>query len=653
MRYRTDQASVQQALLANAEVLAALDKTSQRTISAATAAQELNRALALNVRAQAFSNLADQVARGALSFQQMAEAAAALGASKSEISALANEVARLSRSNNVVGGTSGGFDLKQGASRLAGVGALVGSQAGGAVFPAFAQVAQLGIAFGGVGVAAGVLGLALRGVTDAQQKAAESAKEYTSALAGTAGQTTDELKKQIEAEEARRATLKEGLTTLEDFRDRIGAQVQLYREGFATTDEYRNNIANINAELYDFTGGALGAKDGLGKLVANTGDFNAVLEVSQGEVDKTTGNIAFLNTQLNSQATAAADAAAAAKALADAQVEGAQQALEVDRLTKEQRDERIAQNDRDVNVLTRLIGAGGLSADAVAELAAQITELNTDTERLKGTNETYADSLAAIEARQQSINDQFDQYSDAIANTGAIQEKLVGLEQDLAQARTDAAEKIGDIVAKTEDRREEIIADAGERREEIEQNTQDAIARIQRDAGREQYTAIASRDALAFAQSQQKAADAISDQQKQEEKQLAQQEKAQAKQLASLQKAQDEQIRSVNQALDKETRLKQNAIFMQEQALIKAQYDEQQIALFGSNNQVMIHTQMWQDFNAIAVTWAANTVNTIRSILGVLGGAGGAGGTQAINQAVDARIAQTIGGRGGFVPSPY
>jgi len=648
MRYRTDQASVQQALLANAEVLAALDKTSQRTISAATAAQELNRALALNVRAQAFSNLADQVARGALSFQQMAEAAAALGASKSEISALANEVARLSRSNNVVGGTSGGFDLKQGASRLAGVGALVGSQAGGAVFPAFAQVAQLGIAFGGVGVAAGVLGLALRGVTDLQQKAAESAKLYASALSQISGEvaggaTTADITESIDNLQRQKNVQQESLDSLALLQDEGRVRLQQFFSGMIDEDTFKSLIGNVNQRLSDLTGG----------VTTDWSEIDDALTAGQVELDKTSGSIAFYTAQLGSQALAANDAAEAAKKLADAQVEGAQQALEVDRLTKEQRDERIAQNDRDVNVLTRLIGAGGLSADAVAELAAQITELNTDTERLKGTNETYADSLAAIEARQQSINDQFDQYSDAIANTGAIQEKLVGLEQDLAQARTDAAEKIGDIVAKTEDRREEIIADAGERREEIEQNTQDAIARIQRDAGREQYTAIASRDALAFAQSQQKAADALTDQQKQEEKQLAQQEKAQAKQLASLQKSQDEQIRSINQALDKETRLKQSAIFMQEQALIKAQWDEQQIALFGSHNQVMIHTELWQELNRIAVTYMANTVNTVRSIGGLLGFTGGAGGTQAINQAVDARIAQTIGGRGGFVPSPY
>ena len=67
----------------------------------------------------------------------------------------------------------------------------------------------------------------------------------------------------------------------------------------------------------------------------------------------------------------------------------------------------------------------------------------------------------------------------------------------------------------------------------------------------------------------------------------------------------------------------------------------------------MIHTELWQELNRIAVTYMANTVNTVRSIGGLLGFTGGAGGTQAINQAVDARIAQTIGGRGGFVPSPY
>ena len=629
VRYRTDQASVQQAVQANQQIDATLKQTAAGASSTA------------------------------LQFASVADAARALNLSDAQVKALSSDTQQLASSANQAAAAQeklaaassrvgGGFTATQAASRIAGVGALVGSQAGGAVFPAFAQVAQLGIAFGAVGAAAGVLGLALRGVTDLQQKAAESAKLYASALSQISGEvaggaTTADITESIDNLQRQKNVQQESLDSLALLQDEGKVRLQQFFSGMIDEDTFNSLIGNVNQRLSDLTGG----------VTTDWSQIDDALAAGQAEIDKTSGSIAFYTAQLGTQAVAENTAAAAAKALADAQVKDAQQALEVDRLTKEQRDERIAQNDRDVNVLTRLIGAGGLSADAVAELAAQITDLNTDTERLKGTNETYADTLAAIEARQQSINDQFDQYSDAIANTGAIQEKLVGLEQDLAQARTDAAEKIGDIVAKTEDRREEIIADAGERREEIEQNTQDAIARIQRDAGREQYTAVASRDALAFAQSQQKAADAISDQQKQEEKQLAQQEKAQAKQLASLQKAQDEQIRSVNQALDKETRLKQNAIFMQEQALIKAQYDEQQIALFGSNNQVMIHTQMWQDFNTIAVTWAANTVNTIRSILGVLGGAGGAGGTQAINQAVDARIAQTIGGRGGFVPSPY
>ena len=157
-------------------------------------------------------------------FNSVAEAAARLGLSEAQIAALTSEEQRATQqarelagsleqaatqAKAVGGAASGGFNLG-GARQVLGVaGGLASTVGGGQAVSAASSVLGLTAALGPMGVALGAGTLAIKAVTDAEQKRTEAAKEYVDAVSGAAGQTTEQIQAQIDAEKARVGALSE------------------------------------------------------------------------------------------------------------------------------------------------------------------------------------------------------------------------------------------------------------------------------------------------------------------------------------------------------------------------------------------------------------------------------------------------------------
>lgn len=474
---------------------------------------------------------------------------------------------------------------------------------------------QLGL----FGTALGIGLLALREVTAAQKEAADAAKLYISALSGTAGDTTADLQKKIAAEKAYQETLKGGLSGLQDLQKQFDTLRQgrdaALSSGAAPSDVMTQATAaftELNAKVYDFTGGALGAKDGLGQWLTSTNDFNGEITQAQSDLDASTSKLGVFNAQMNSAATAANTAAAALKALSDAQVKAAQRDIEINNMTQGQRDDKAKQDMADFDALSKLILAGNLSAAAVSALEDQQTALLQDYKDVTAASSTYGDSLKAVtdqlavisdstvyhaqleaDARKATVDQETERIYALKEEAAAIATYLPELErlaptsneaaqaleaartrltrigedfQDIVtllmpaaiarlnqklledssavideansaifQAQSDEAAKIADLETAAGDKRTQIIQDAAA-----------AIAKIERDAGREQKDDIRRRDVDAFLTSKQKAADALTDKQTAEDKDLALTTANLAKQEAATHKSEQAQLDSIH-----------------------------------------------------------------------------------------------------------
>lgn len=577
--------------------------------------QRLNVALETTARNQAFQSLAGDAASAKINVEQLVQQMAALGATDAEVQKVVADIERL-QSAGVNGGSGGALaSARNIAGAARGVASTVG---GGQAVSAISSVLGLTQVLGPFGAAVGVGVVALKAVTDAQNEAAASAKQYAADLTGTAqavagGATSPEIDAAIAKLGRQREVQQQAVDSLTLLQDEGRVRLQQFFSGMIDDETFTSLIGNVNERLSDLTGG----------VITDWSQVDDAIAAANEQITATDASIANYNAQLNTQAVAQNDAAEAAQKLADAQEAAAQKVVEIDSLTREQREQRIAQNDREVDVLTRFIGAGGQSEETVKRLAERITELNKDTEQLRAVSESYADVLDREARAKQAIQDQFDAYGQAIEAEGKIREKIFEIQSDIDQARAEAEDKLSQIAADARDKRIEFETDAAEKREAIVQESADRIAKIERDSGRDTATAVASRDALAFTQAQQRRADQLSDEQKAQQKSLIQQDKASQKQLDALEKSTGKQVAAVVDAEQKKVTVLQGSLYMQQQAQIKAAYDAQQIALYGSNNQQIIHTSLWTNLQQIAIQGVQNVLSAARSLIGGYGGANG------------------------------
>lgn len=409
----------------------------------------------------------------------------------------------------------------------------------------------------------------------------------------------------------------------------------------------------------------------LNEVAISFGLIGGEVKGLRGELTDANAEVAGLEKQLrdlgvasNSAEVAANSLAAAQKAysdfLADQRVQTANNILAVDQMTAAERRLREERVRRDLELLQNQFNDLSLPAASRLALGVQFNALNNELMILANVTDTYADQLErekaakeaieeADEQRIQAITDQTDAYFDALQEEGEIRDKISAINQKIADIQSETAQKVLQIEAEREERIAQITAEhtdkigditaeGEEKRRDIIADSAAKIEKIQRDSGRKIQNAIAARDALAAFQAALEANQQIQDEKDAAGKALLEQDKAQAKALDSQKKSYDKAIQAQNAAADKSIRAAQDAAnraLQTQYAYLNAEQvalQNQQIALFnialyGSSGQRIIHDQMWQDLNAIAVTWAANTVNSLQGIFGAVFGGGGSGGS--------------------------
>lgn len=670
--WKYDQASEQ-------AVVTGTERVSAKSVQAAKDANSA--AVQFNTAAQAAAALglnAEQMAQLGLKAETLAnsEATAAQNQLVVEKQITAEQEKQLAANEKAARGNSlgiGGADgkLSSGFGTLRAAGSAFANLGGGQGVTQIASIVGLGVELGALGLVAGGAAIVLKQLTAEQER---QTKVYEARL-------------DVERSVARDVA---DLTT-QEVQDRLrAAQQRLEIDRDVANQQTANSLLYFNSLIGD----GLRMQGAIVGLDATYNAFQGALAKNAVAIAADEAEIAALTNALAEGKTAAANARAAEELLAkqraefstyvagivkietDAQTRQFALRVEIDQLTAEQREEKLAQDQRELDLINNRLRQGNLTIEAEANLRERQGEL---TEAILFTSEvtdTYADQQARLAANIQAVTDQTDAYFAALKSEETIRDRIADINSKIAdiqldrdtkilELERDRDERIAQIVAEGGDRRGEITADGEERRRDIIADSAEKIARITRDSGRALYNLVAQRDALGHALEKLRAADALADEKTAQGKSLDQQKKGESKALDQQGKAQDKQLdqarrgfeRSQQAAFDNANRqlTSQFRAYEQERvALVNQQIATQSIANWGSNGRRIIETQLWQDINAVAVTWAANTVNSLRSILGVGGGSGGSGGGSGVigiaqfNRQFDRRFAQTIDPQGRF-----
>lgn len=344
------------------------------------------------------------------------------------------------------------------------------------------------------------------------------------------------------------------------------------------------------------------------QLLQQQGDALAAQGLSTDAVNESINRLAQENAILETVTWSLADAKAAEAEVSRRSLYATEQAFKADQMTAEQREARSTQISQEIAAYRELLDRGHLSADATAQLTQQITNLTIEQTELGEVTESTADKIAKLAAEQKLLSDQTDNYFKATEATVKAQEALTKAQADAQKVYDDYIAKSLEISTEIAEKEREILADGGEKRADIERKTQESIAKLMRDNGREQFNAVAERDALALFQSQQQAKDELDDERKAAADQIKEQEKAQAKQLASLQSSADKQTRALDASYRNQQAIAATAQLRAQVDLQNAKAAEIAIAANGANGMRSIVSNMWGQLTI-------ETVNGVNAIL--------------------------------------
>lgn len=513
----------------------------------------------------------------------------------------------------------------------------------------------------------------IQAVTRALQENIDRQKRYAEALFQVAEAVQSSSRKQIEAQiqalEAQNAVQRAGVALVEEQTGRTAASL----EGLARTDL---------SDFFSFVGLVQNFEATLSGL---SGSAEVVAEANK-QIDTNTFLMDALRAVLDDSTVAATSAAEAERELADARNQYINQITadferEADLRTQlaalrrtgtsEQIQERLQANRDEAAIISSFlipsINSLGLTSEAaqkkLAEYQGRLRELTHQDELL------LQAVLPVIEAREretaaaEALSAQTDAYFEALEIEGKAREAYTAAVQKEADAAAESAAKIDGIRADLAEKEAELWRKAGDDILEAQNKAQESrlkqeqayykqVQDIQRRANATIANAIYARDALAAYLAQQQKAEDLRKAKEDNDERLKQIDDALEDQKAVIAKRLDEQLKAQRKAADdairteldrrrKEADINRRAIQESLVAYQNAAYATQQIALYGSNGRRVIETQLWQDINAVAVTWAANTVNTLRSILSV-GGSSASGGSS--------RFPPLVGGDGYLLP---
>lgn len=545
-------------------------------------------------------------------------------------------------------------------SIVPGLGEKGGGVAGG-VAGGLRGVRQAAIALPGVGFQSPLV-VGLRGVEALADKTGASLLELgaSGAIAGTAlvafavvfkdfMKDLDNAKKLLEGALGAQNTYYEALakSTSEQVREQLAALTAVRDAQKLQIAELQNAIASAFAQEQAQFGDA-----GARALNASGKSASAILTTQLDELNKSfvanDFSVTRLTQGLESNAFAANDAAAALKQYADDQVKAAQRDIDINNLTKAQRDEKAAQDMADYNLIQQKLDQGNLTYEAAVALRAQQQDLLTDYDKLTTATNTYGDALEREKAAKEFAKTATDNYFDALAKEGEIRDAITKSAQDLADADQEASDKSIALEADYQQSLTDINADGADRRAQIAQDNAEAVYKIERDFGRSRTSAIRDRDVLSLIKAQEVEHDKLEDQQKAEDKQLDAAQKAEDKQLRSLERSYWKQQNTIDDAYNKQLRTIQRAQAQEQVDLTNTINAEHALTVQGANVILDITNQTYVQMAIAAFNGGRNMVQSLVNgflagftpLPPVTGTAANNAYTRAVQGIVDTRIRQ-------------
>lgn len=566
LNYVVDQSSLQAALAANKALLANVQSSQQGAAASAQMANatkvatvaiesqistldKLSKAFADVGRQNTFDKLARQAAAGTISVNALATELQSLGATDAQINQVANSIANLQTQAQKSGLESALFNVRQGLIALPGVGFQSPVTVG--VRGAELAVSQLGLGVGALG-ALGLAAAATVVVFNALTAETERVQQATKARL--------DVEKQVR-ESVIEATRQEALLQ----RERASQQLSFEQAELDRLKNVRVDLTPVEAILAATSQTVFYLTQGAGELRA----YNEQMSEQELAVVAAQSALDAWNGLIGENATLTSDI-----------VDNANRQLELDRLTSDERQRRMEQDERDVAILSALADQAGVGSAAYNLLHIQIDALIKDITDLSNVSVSYADILAAEEQQRKNAEQTLKDLNEAMQREAEARQDLIDIEQKAIDAQREAASKLQDALddanekranseADAEERRREIAADGAERRERIEADDAERRAEILKRFNRDYTNAVAERDALAAYKAKQTRDDELDKQDKAHKKQLDELEKQLDKQYKAVQKSLDKQLRTIQDNYDRQVREIQQSLDKQLQALQK------------------------------------------------------------------------------------
>lgn len=569
---------------------------------------------------------------------QTTQAAAATNQLAASYKNAADGALRLARADNTIGSGFGTVrSLGSAVGQISGMG-----EAGGVV----GAVAGLGVELGAVGVGLGVATLAFRALNEETKRITEATKRRLD--------VEEDLRRQLE-EASRR-----------DAEDRLAQAVEDRRLAQANLDNLRTSNRQIVTSQGEILQEALGiATGGIFGGGIRKGFEEQQRELEQIVIDSTAA-IDYWNQVIEDNSTAVNTAAEAQRTYID-------QTLEINQMTREERDKRVQEIGVEIGILKDFRAQEAEGSDLYVELTRRLEDLQAKMTNLITSSTTFADVLKAQQDAQKGFDDAFKNMGDAIADAGRAAEKLLDIREQMAEAEGEHTDKLREIADDAREREADARADAAKQAEDDLRKHNERLAEIERQFAIDRETAVGNRDALALYRAQQqrdedvlKENTAFAEQQQalQEhlDEQLAQIIEAQREQEDSEKKSYDRRHRqlqrSLQDALNEQNRAASLALAYQRQAH-EAQQRQQDAAntlrLMSQNfyqsaaaNAAVTHQNTLISINNFGATAVEQRVMQMWQRIGSIGagtgslpgGIGGVFGSQSFNNAWDTRMLQ-------------
>lgn len=417
------------------------------------------------------------------------------------------------------------------------------------------------LATGSSAAGAGVLGLTA-GLVAVGVVAGELIRRFNA--------TTEAIREQIKAQtEARRFTLENTREAVEAEVKRVEAQIVRERRLAAEAEAaFLAQQRLVNQRSLGF--GSVGLVAGVIGIGENElAELEALRQAREAQATillNLTTRLLGLNQGLLDSTTATEDARVAEEALKEARLETFQNdvdlALRTQRMTQEQRNERMTEIENEITILQRLGDEHKGNAEIADEVAMRTQVLNAELSYLRSVIITTADVAQIAAVRQDLLNKQTDmlfktqtQLGEALEGVRIAQEKydeaLRDSETRLAQIAADAEEKRIEAREDANKAIEELDEETQEKRLEQEEEHQDRIAKLIDKAEKDIRTAIGERDALALFLRREKLAEDIAEENEKNAEDLKRIEDAYDDQTEAIQERLDDQLERITRAAQK------------------------------------------------------------------------------------------------------